>query len=79
MESVSFCLNALMTLHIYSKVKAENNRVRKGFKEVWKLTPAPNSLSYTAYEIAPHRDCHYETKRKTGRFYTITKEQLTAI
>ena len=34
---------------------------------------------YTAYEIAPHRDCHYETKRKIGRFYTITKEQLTAI
>ena len=49
------------------------------FQEVWKLTSAPNSLSYTAYEIAPHRDCHYETKRKTGRFYTITKEQLTAI
>ena len=85
-ESVSFCLNDLMTLLIYSQVKAEKyqvrkvvQEVRKVVQEVWKLTSAPNSLSYTAYEIAPHRDCHYETKRKTGRFYTITKEQLTAI
>ena len=78
-ESVSFCLNDLMTLLIYSQVKAEKYQVRKVVQEVWKLTSAPNSLSYTAYEIAPTRDCHYETKRKTGRFYTITKKQLTAI
>lgn len=78
-ESVSFCLNDLMTLLIYSQVKAEKHQVRKVVQEVWKLTSAPNSLSYTAYEISPTRDCHYETKRKTGRFYTITKEQLTAI
>lgn len=78
-ESVSFCLNDLMTLLIYSQVKAEKHQVRKVVQEVWKLTSAPNSLSYTAYEIASTRDCHYETKRKTGRFYTITKEQLTAI
>ena len=78
-ESVSFCLNDLMTLLIYSQVKAEKHQVRKVVQEAWKLTSAPNSLSYTAYEIAPTRDCHYETKRKTGRFYTITKEQLTAI
>lgn len=78
-ESVSFCLNDLMTLLIYSQVKAEKHQVRKVVQEVWKLTSAPNSLSYTAYEIALHRDCHYETKRKIGRFYTITKEQLTAI
>ena len=78
-ESVSFCLNDLMTLLIYSQVKTEKYQVRKVVQEVWKLTSAPNSLSYTAYEIAPTRDCHYETKRKIGRFYTITKEQLTAI
>lgn len=78
-ESVSFCLNDLMTLLIYSQVKAEKHQVRKVVQEVWKLTSAPNSLSYTAYETAPTRDCHYETKRKIGRFYTITKEQLTAI
>ena len=77
--SVSFCLNDLMTLLVYSQVKAEKHQVRKVVQEVWKLTSAPNSLSYNAYEISPHRECHYETKRKIGRFYTITKEQLTAI
>ena len=78
-ESVSFCLNDLVTLLLYSQVKAEKYQVRKVVQEVWKLTSAHNSLSYTAYEFAPHRECHYEPKRKTGRFYTVTKEQLTAI
>ena len=78
-ESVSFCLNDLVTLLLYSQVKVEKYQVRKVVQEVWKLTSAHNSLSYTAYEFAPHRECHYEPKRKTGRFYTITKEQLTAI
>ena len=78
-ESVSFCLNDLVTLLIYAQVKVEKYQVRKVVQEVWKLTSAHNSLSYTAYEFAPHRECHYEPKRKTGRFYTITKEQLTAI
>lgn len=78
-ESVSFCLNDLVTLLLYSQVKVEKYQVRKVVQEVWKLTSAHNSLSYTAYEFAPHRECHYEPKRKTGRFYTVTKEQLTAI
>ena len=78
-ESVSFCLNDLVTLLLYSQVKVEKYQVRKVVQEVWKLTAAHNSLSYTAYEFAPHRECHYEPKRKTGRFYTVTKEQLTAI
>ena len=78
-ESVSFCLNDLVTLLLYSQVKVEKYQVRKVVQEVWKLTSAHNSLSYTAYEFAPHRECHYEPKRKTGRFYTVTKEQLTTI
>ena len=78
-ESVSFCLNDLVTLLLYSQVKVEKYQVRKIVQEVWKLTSAHNSLSYTAYEFAPHRECHYEPKRKTGRFYTVTKEQLTTI
>ena len=60
-------------LAIYSQVKVEKYQVRKVVQEVWKLTSAHNSLSYTAYEFAPHRECHYEPKRKTGRFYTVTK------
>ncbi len=78
-DSVSFCLNDLMLLLAYSQVKAEKYQVRKVVQEVWKLTSASNSLSYTTYDVAPARECHYEPRRKIGRFYTITREQLTAI
>lgn len=78
-ESVSFCINDILPLLIYSQVKVEKYQVRKVIQEIWKLTPAPNSLSYTSYEIALSRECHYEPKRKIGRFYTITKERLTTI
>lgn len=78
-ESVSFCINDILPLLIYSQVKVEKYQVRKVIQEIWKLTPAPNSLSYTSYEIVLSRECHYEPKRKIGRFYTITKERLTTI
>lgn len=78
-ESVSFCLNDLIPLLLYSQVKAEKYQVRKVVQEAWKLNPASNSLSYTTYEISASRECHYSPTRKIGRFYTITKEQLAAI
>lgn len=78
-ESVSFCMGDLILLLLYSQVKVEKYQVRKVIQESWKLTPAPNSLTYTTYEIAVSRECHYAPTRKIGRFYTITKEQLAAI
>lgn len=78
-KSVSFCPNDLILLLLYSQVKVEKHQVRKVVQESWKLTPAPNSLAYTTYEIAVGRKCHYAPTRKIGRFYTITKEQLAAI
>ncbi len=47
-ESVSFCLNDLMTLLIYSQVKAEKYQVRKVVQEVWKLTSCRKSSGATA-------------------------------
>ena len=78
-ESVSFCMGDLILLLLYSQVKVEKYQVRKVIQESWKLTPAPNSLTYTTYEIAVCRECHYAPTRKIGRFYTITKEQLAVI
>ena len=78
-ESVSFCMGDLILLLLYSQVKVEKYQVRKVIQESWKLTPAPNSLTYTTYEIAVNRECHYAPTRKIGRFYTITKEQLAVI
>ena len=49
-DSVSFCLNDLIVLLMPSQVKVEKHQVRKVVQECWKLTPAPNGLTYTTYQ-----------------------------
>lgn len=75
-DTFSFCLNDLLPLLTYTQVKAEKHQVRKVVQDCWKLIPAPNTLTYTTYQIDYTRDCHYSPIRRTGRFYTVTKEQL---
>ena len=43
-------------------------------QECWKLTPAPNGLTYTAYQYGGND--RYQTRRSVGRYYTVTKELL---
>ncbi len=75
-DSVSFCLQDMVTLLLFSQVKAEKHQVRKVVQECWKLTPAPNTLTYTTYQAGNPRECRYTPVRQTGRFYTVTKEML---
>ena len=75
-DSVSFCLNDLIVLLMHSQVKVEKHQVRKVVQECWKLTPAPNGLTYTTYQGNYNQSCHYEPIRRVGRYYTITREQL---
>ena len=75
-DSFSFCLNDMLPLLINTQVKAEKHQVRKVVQDCWKLTPAHNTLAYTTYQVDYTRDCHYSPIRRTGRFYTVTKEQL---
>ncbi len=78
-DSVSFCLNDLIVLLTLSQVKAEKHQVRKVVQECWKLTPAPNTLTYTTYQVDFTRECHYSPIRKTGRFYTVTRVFLETL
>ena len=78
-DSVSFCLNDLVVLLMHSQVKAEKHQVRKVVQECWKLTPAPNGLTYTTYQGNYNRSCHYEPIKRVGRFYTVTREQLESL
>ena len=78
-DSVSFCLNDLIVLLMHSQVKVEKHQVRKVVQECWKLTPAPNGLTYTTYQGNYNQSCHYEPIRRVGRFYTITREQLESL
>lgn len=75
-DSFSFCLNDVLPLLVNTQVKAEKHQVRKVVQDCWKLTPAHNTLTYTTYQVDYTRDCHYSPIRRTGRFYTVTKEQL---
>lgn len=78
-DSVSFCLNDLVVLLMHSQVKAEKHQVRKVVQECWKLTPAPNGLTYTTYQGNYNRSCHYEPIKRVGRFYTVTRKQLESL
>ena len=73
-ETVSFCLNDIIPLLVCSQVKVERAQVRKVVQECWKLTPAPNGLTYTAYQYGGTD--RYQTRRCVGRYYTVTKELL---
>lgn len=78
-ESFSFCLNDMMPLLMNTQVKAEKHQVRKVVQDCWKLIPAHNTLTYTIYQVDYTRDCRYSPIRRTGRFYTVTKEQLDVL
>ena len=75
-DSVSFCPHDILVLLANTYVKAEKHQVRKVLQECWKLTPAPNGLTYTTYQLNYNRECRYEPIRRVGRFYTITRQQL---
>ena len=78
-DSVSFCPHDILVLLANTYVKAEKHQVRKILQECWKLTPAPNGLTYTTYQLNYNRECRYEPIRRVGRFYTVTKQQLETL
>ena len=78
-DTSSFCCNDILTLLANTYVKAEKYQVRKVLQECWKLTPAPNGLTYTTYQLNYNRECRYEPIRRVGRFYTVTRQQLETL
>ena len=78
-DTFSFCYSDILLLLVHSQVKVEKHQVRKVLQECWKLTPAPNGLTYTTYQFNCNRECRYEPIRRVGRFYTVTREQLESL
>ncbi len=76
-ESVDFCLNDILNLFDYQRVKADRTAVRKVVQDNWQLRPAPNSLSYTTYQMGVFlNEPSYVESRKVGRYYTVTRQML---
>lgn len=76
-DTVDFCLNDILCLFDYQRVKADRTSLRKVVQDCWKLRPAPNSLSYTAYQtgVQPNEQAYVENRR-VRRFYTVTRQML---
>lgn len=79
-DTVDFCLNDNLCLFDYQRVKADRTSLRKVVQDCWKLRPAPNSLSYTAYQTGvPPNEPAYVENRRVGRFYTVTRQMLESL
>ena len=74
--SVQFCLDDLMALLTFAHVKAEKSQVRKILKDYWKLSPAPNALTYTTYVNDYSTGMGYNSKTKVGRFFSVTRDTI---
>jgi hypothetical protein len=60
-------------------MKVEKGQVRKVVQDIWKLTPASNSLTYTTYEQNFNQNSHYRPVTRVGRYYTIKREKLLEV
>ena len=79
-DTVYFCFNDILNLFDYQRVKTDRTALRKVVQDCWKLRPAPNSLSYTTYQIGVSvSDPTYVETRKVGRFYTVTRQMLESL
>lgn len=79
-DTVYFCFNDILNLFDNQRVKTDRTTLRKVVQDCWKLRPAPNSLSYTTYQIGVSvSDPTYVETRKVGRFYTVTRQMLESL
>jgi hypothetical protein len=79
-DTVYFCFNDILNLFDYQRVKTDRTALRKVVQDCWKLRPAPNSLSYTTYQIGVSvSEPAYAETRKVGRFYTVTRQMLESL
>lgn len=78
-DKISFIPQDLLTLLSLNGVKVELWHIRKVVKELWRLKPAPNALSYTTYQYDYSKPSKYGAINRVGRFYTVTKEFLDTL
>ena len=78
-NELSFCINDMVCLLKNTGCKADKSQVRRIVQDIWKLIPASNTLTYLTYQMDYNSLRNYSPIKRTGRYYTVTKEQLTNI
>ncbi|WP_315291894.1 DUF5906 domain-containing protein [Hoylesella loescheii] len=76
---LSFCINDMVRLLNNTGYKADKSQVRRIVQDIWKLNPASNTLTYLTYQMDYNSLRNYSPIKRTGRYYSVTKEQLTNI
>ena len=76
---LSFCINDMVCLLNNTVCKADKSQVRRIVQDIWKLTPASNTLTYLTYQMDYNSLRNYSPIKRTGRYYTVTRKQLTNI
>ena len=76
---LSFCINDMVCLLNNTGRKADKSQVRRIVQDIWKLSPASNTLTYLTYQMDYDSLRNYSPIKRIGRYYTVTKEQLTDI
>lgn len=75
-DKLTFCINDIQQLLMLSNIKVETYQIRNILKRNWRLTPTDNSLAYSTFIKNFPPGPPYREEKKTGRYYTITKEFL---
>ena len=78
-DKVSFIPQDLIPLLTMNGVKVEQWQIRKVVKDVWRLVPAHNALTYTTYQCDYCKPGRVSALSRVGRFYTVTKEFLDSL
>lgn len=78
-SEVSFCVNDLAYLLNCYTNSSEISKIRRVIKNVWRLKPAVNTLSYTTFVRDFNRPGHFDTVTRYGRYYSVTKEFLSRL
>lgn len=78
-DKLSFIPQDLIPLLTMNGVKVEQWQIRKVVKDVWRLTPAHNALTYLAYQCDYTKPGRVSSVGRVGRFYTVTKEFIESL
>lgn len=74
LDKFSFVIHDLNQLLISNNVRVEHWQIRHVVKVIWKLVPASNAYTYTAYQADYSHKGRYIPMQQKGRFFTITRD-----
>ena len=79
LDMVELIRDIMETQHVDKLSFIPQWQIRKVVKDVWRLTPAHNALTYLAYQCDYTKPGRVSSISRVGRFYTVTKEFIDSL